>query len=58
MSECLTARSKKSAPIKMMATSAAGLALEVGALRPEMTADQSLASRRNRLRRHQPQIDP
>ncbi|HVI60638.1 MAG TPA: translation elongation factor 4, partial [Candidatus Saccharimonadales bacterium] len=32
----------KNAPIKMMATAAAGLALEVGALRPEMSAEPSL----------------
>ncbi len=35
---------KKNAPIKMMATGAQGLALEVGALRPEMAANQSLAA--------------
>lgn len=35
---------KKSAQIKMMATSAAGIALEVGALKPEMTAGHSLKS--------------
>jgi GTP-binding protein LepA len=32
----------KSAELKMMATSASGLALEVGALRPEMTPEKSL----------------
>ncbi len=32
----------KNAQIKMMATAATGIALEVGALRPEMTAGQSL----------------
>jgi GTP-binding protein LepA len=32
----------KNAPIKMMATSATGLALEVGALKPEMTAGHEL----------------
>jgi GTP-binding protein LepA len=35
---------KKNAAIKMMATAAAGIALEVGALTPEMTARQSLTS--------------
>jgi GTP-binding protein LepA len=32
----------KNAPIKMMATSATGIALEVGALKPEMTPDKHL----------------
>lgn len=34
---------KKNAPIKMMATSATGLALEVGALKPDMTPGERLA---------------
>ena len=34
----------KNAPIKMMATGANGIALEVGALRPDMVAEQKLAS--------------
>lgn len=34
----------KNAPIKMMATSATGIALEVGALKPDMTAGKSLGS--------------
>lgn len=34
---------KKNAPIKMIATSAAGLALEVGALKPDMTPGDRLA---------------
>lgn len=33
---------KKSAQIRMMATNASGIALEVGALRPDMTANQEL----------------
>lgn len=33
---------KKSAPIKMMATKAPGIALEVGALKPDMTANSAL----------------
>jgi len=32
----------KAAPIKMLATSATGIALEVGALKPDMTANQQL----------------
>ncbi|MDB5181528.1 MAG: lepA [Candidatus Saccharibacteria bacterium] len=35
---------KKNAPIKMMATSAAGIALEVGALKPDMTPGTGLAA--------------
>jgi GTP-binding protein LepA len=35
---------RKNAPIKMMATSAAGIALEVGALKPDMTPGTALAA--------------